>query len=458
MREKNLFDILENAENDSMERLIDKCPEISDEELDRILAMSEKKFRKQMAQVEGTERGSAIKMTKNDDVSGVEVAKRPAWLTPLATAASIVLIAGIAIGSTAMLNRNHKPGGGGGVVTPAVTVTTTSGTGTTPSSTGPKGSVTGTTTTTANASAVTSLVTGGGDTAEETAENALLKPFVGTWIYQASSGNYTVDQGANNIGTVEMRGDGTYTYTENNGNVTTDRFERAVDEIAGTQLVTLVFYDGTAIKFAATYNEGLDQLGIGNGGLERLVRAGSAEASTPSVTASWKTAYKQVLTDFMNTSEYSSESMWDVRDIDNDGVPELLISMGSDHNSGCRIYYYENGSAKIVGQIVIFELGRYGTFLLCNDENLVGFADDDEGEYFADYYSAFIGEFRDNSVQQRKIMSKFSYPEDPQLYYYDVDNNYVSEEEYNAAANNFNSKNWTEVGRQYTFGDFSPLS
>ena len=55
-------------------------------------------------------------------------------------------------------------------------------------------------------------------------------------------------------------------------------------------------------------------------------------------------------------------------------------------------------------------------------------------------------------------MSKFSYPEDPQLYYYDVDNNYVSEEEYNAAANNFNSKNWTEVGRQYTFGDFSPLS
>ena len=51
MREKDLFDILENAENDSMERLIDKCPELSDEQLDRILAMSEKKFRKQMAQV-----------------------------------------------------------------------------------------------------------------------------------------------------------------------------------------------------------------------------------------------------------------------------------------------------------------------------------------------------------------------------------------------------------------------
>ena len=36
MRKKNIFDVLENAENDSMERLIDKCPEISDEQLDRI--------------------------------------------------------------------------------------------------------------------------------------------------------------------------------------------------------------------------------------------------------------------------------------------------------------------------------------------------------------------------------------------------------------------------------------
>ena len=66
MREKDLFDILENAENDSMERLIDKCPELSDEQLDRILAMSEKKFRKQMAQAEGTEREATIKMTKNE--------------------------------------------------------------------------------------------------------------------------------------------------------------------------------------------------------------------------------------------------------------------------------------------------------------------------------------------------------------------------------------------------------
>ncbi|WP_164174920.1 hypothetical protein [Ruminococcus flavefaciens] len=83
MKEKNLFDILENSENDSMERLIDKCPEISDEQLDRIFKMSEKKFRKQRAEKERTERDNTIKMTENDVVEGVEHSKRPVWLTPL---------------------------------------------------------------------------------------------------------------------------------------------------------------------------------------------------------------------------------------------------------------------------------------------------------------------------------------------------------------------------------------
>ncbi|WP_295092598.1 hypothetical protein [Ruminococcus sp.] len=47
MKNKNIFDILENAEYDSMERLIDKCPLISDEQLDKIYVMSEKKFKKE---------------------------------------------------------------------------------------------------------------------------------------------------------------------------------------------------------------------------------------------------------------------------------------------------------------------------------------------------------------------------------------------------------------------------
>jgi len=462
MKDKEIFDILENAEYESMERLIDKCPEIPDEQLDRILAMSEKKFRDKMAAQERTERDNTIKMTENNDVQGVERSRRPAWLAHLTTAASVILIAGIAIGSTFMLRRERKPGGGG-ELPPAVTATTTASdnTGTTLVSSGKDGTVTvTTTTTTADGTAVTSVVPGGeGNNTVTAVENEELKPFVGRWKYQASSGNYTVDMGAENIGTVEIRGDGTYTYTENNGNVTTDRVERSVEEIAGTEFVTLTFYDGSAIKFVASYNEaGSDRLNIGNGGLERLVREGSADANVPEVKSSWKTAYRQVLNDFMNSSEYTQDTGWDVQDLDGNGTPELLISMGTYHEAGVRIYYYENGNANIVGRTVVTSFGRYGTFLLCNDENLVGFTDDTYEESFADNFTAYIGEFQNNFVNQKKIMSKFSYPEDPHSYYYDVDNNYVSEEEYNAALNNFNSKIWTEVGRRYAFGDFSPLN
>ena len=299
------------------------------------------------------------------------------------------------------------------------------------------------------------MVPGSGDTAEETAENALLKPFAGTWVYQASSGNYTVDQGANNIGTVEIRGDGTYTYTENSGNVTSDRVERTVDEIAGTQLVTLVFYDGTAIKFAATYNEGLDQLGIGNGGLERLVRAGSAEASAPSVTASWKTAYKQVLTDFMNTSEYSSESMWDVRDIDNDGVPELLLSRGTYHAAGVRIYYYENGNAVpvLADDGTIAEYGVYGAFMYKPAEHLLGSYNMHMG-----FESCATSSYEGHTITLLHMITNNSGNAGEEAAEYTIDNVQVSKEEYDSARDQWDAMNWIVAGQQYYFTDLSPLS
>ena len=43
MKDKNIFDILENADSDAMNRITDKCPEISDDQLEKILSMSESK-------------------------------------------------------------------------------------------------------------------------------------------------------------------------------------------------------------------------------------------------------------------------------------------------------------------------------------------------------------------------------------------------------------------------------
>lgn len=131
MKEKNLFDILGNSEDDSMKRLADKCPEITDAQLDRLLKDSERKYNMKKKDIEGnrTEKVKDITISETS-VSGVERVKRPVWLAPLCTAASLILIAGIAIGSTALLHRNHgSPDGGDG--DPAITVTTVSDTVTT---------------------------------------------------------------------------------------------------------------------------------------------------------------------------------------------------------------------------------------------------------------------------------------------------------------------------------------
>ena len=455
MKEKNIFDILENAENDSMERLIEKCPEISDEQLDRIFAKSEKKFIKMRAEENGTKRDKNIKMTENDTVEGVEHSRRPAWLAPLSTAASILLIAGIAIGSTVMLKRNNKPSGGGGVA-PAVTVTSSTGTGTNIVSTDKNGSTIKVTTVTTASSADTATVTNTDAANDENTDTSFIDRFVGTWKYQESSVNDLSDQNSiETKGTVQINSDATYTYTDNNGRVTTGKITEFIEEIGGTEIPRLDFSGNNFKVNGAYYVESKPyELHFGNGYAARLLR--SEYEDTHGVASSYDIAYRFVLKDFMNSNQYNSDSRWDLQDLDGDGTPELLISANT--NYGSYIYYFEDGSAHIVGNIVVENFGRNGTFLLCKDENLIGFSEGTYKEYFSDSFSAFIGKFKDHYVQHVQQMGKFAYPEDPQKYYYDVDNEYVSEEEYNAAVNNFNSKNWTEVGRRYSFGDYSPLN
>ena len=122
MKEREMFNVLGNAEEDSMEMLTDKCPEITDAQLDRLLAETERKYKMKKKDNDRTEKDN-INMTENE-VSGVERVSRPAWMMPLITAASVVLVAGIVLGSVVLLNR-HKGGDGGGVDSPMITASTT---------------------------------------------------------------------------------------------------------------------------------------------------------------------------------------------------------------------------------------------------------------------------------------------------------------------------------------------
>ncbi|SHM17737.1 hypothetical protein [Ruminococcus flavefaciens] len=272
MKEKNIFDILGNAEDDSMERLTDKCPEITDAQLEKILSMSEKKYEIKKKEMFGnrTEKDNNIKMTKNDVVEGVERVRRPAWLTPLYSVASLILVAGVVLGAMAFM-RKDKPGKiDTGVINPAVTATTIKVSGTTHVSTDKNGStITTTVTTTAiDGKAKTEVVTVEGGKAV----NEEIKEFVGEWKYQVSASGYnTVDKGAKDNGIVVVHEDGTYTYTDINGNVETGTVKAGVEEFGGSSSRTVNFYKGSEFSFGGYYHEP-DVISIGNGSASRLVR------------------------------------------------------------------------------------------------------------------------------------------------------------------------------------------
>ena len=107
MEKKDIFDMLENAEDELMNDLTDMSPEISDEQLEKLLSVSERNYKVKKEEIERTRKDND--MTDDEDaVSGVDRVKRPVWLTPLLTAASVVLIAGAVLGTAALLKNNRN--------------------------------------------------------------------------------------------------------------------------------------------------------------------------------------------------------------------------------------------------------------------------------------------------------------------------------------------------------------
>lgn len=262
MKNKDLFGILENAENDSMDRLIEKCPEISDEQLDRILEMSERKYNMKSKGTGNTEKN--IRITENNVVEGVERTRRPLWLAPLSMAASLILVAGIAIGSTAIIRKNsRKPDDD-----MMALVTTTSVTATTAEQPASENI----TDTARTAAATTEPVTTEPVTAETPDADPELSIYVGKWRYIVSDTN-NVSADGKEIATVEIRENGTYSYTGSDGSFTKGTVKLNFEEIGGTKIARLDFTSGSPLETANYYDDGShNELHLGNGDSARLVK------------------------------------------------------------------------------------------------------------------------------------------------------------------------------------------
>ena len=105
------------------------------------------------------------------------------------------------------------------------------------------------------------------------ASEAKMSDFIGSWKYQESDGNYTVDISAKDAGTMDINPDGTYKLTYTDGVTETGKVYLGDETIGGTMITVLRFYDGSVLKRTASYLPVRpDELYIGNGGMVRLVR------------------------------------------------------------------------------------------------------------------------------------------------------------------------------------------
>ena len=118
MRKDQGFDMLENADDRTIERL-SEVPVLTEKEKERILKMSKDKLKRRY-RTENIEAG----------VSGVETYRRPKWYSFAALAASLVLVCGI-VGTGVLMNRNGMAPDENENKLPKAAVTTSSVPGTT---------------------------------------------------------------------------------------------------------------------------------------------------------------------------------------------------------------------------------------------------------------------------------------------------------------------------------------
>ncbi|WP_295089632.1 hypothetical protein [Ruminococcus sp.] len=228
----------------------------------------------------------------------------------------------------------------------------------------------------------------------------------------------------------------------------------AMNRIINTASTTLKADDVTTSANSAITTVKADTAAIFESSAEAAMPMKNASNVDKDNTADWKPAYKKTLTNFMNTENFGDMSTWDIQDIDNDGIPELLISEAQTHITGVMLYYYENGNVVPVldDNKKPVHYGAYGGVLICPEECLIGIEDVKQGLHYS-----VMNKYENHELSfvQRTFEDSGAVGKDNVTY--KVNDDAVSEAEYNNAYNEFNSNNWIAVGNQYTFDDLSVL-
>ncbi|MBR1592101.1 MAG: hypothetical protein IJ666_03715 [Ruminococcus sp.] len=187
--------------------------------------------------------------------------------------------------------------------------------------------------------------------------------------------------------------------------------------------------------------------GCQQSGEEEETAEETVKISPRSIVFDWQYVYNSKLTEFMQSSEYSSEqgneSMFELYDITNDGNPELIISPDAGRTTKCDVYTSYNGS--------VHSLGSYGN----NGE--MGYIPD---------MAIVCDEFQGSGFVIGKFLSFVNSEFSEVMTYYDntasaangavithkINDEDVSLPKYDAALKEYRDKYTEQLGRKYTFG------
>lgn len=171
--------------------------------------------------------------------------------------------------------------------------------------------------------------------------------------------------------------------------------------------------------------------------------------SPRTITFEWQEPYKAKLDEFRKSDAYQESnviagSMFDIRDLDSDGTPELIISPSADAGTKCIIYTYYSGKLTEVG-----ETGNNGYITFYYESGLMN--DEFQGDGFV------MGEFR--RIAAGTFFSELTYYNNIDsaakgaVIRHEIDRQEVTLAEYNEKIYGITELPSLSVGRKYTFGD-----
>lgn len=197
----------------------------------------------------------------------------------------------------------------------------------------------------------------------------------------------------------------------------------------------------------------LPLVGCQNSDNSEISEEESAPVSPRSITYDWQDLYEGKIREFMSSEMYSAEdsgdvgkSMFDIHDLDSDGVPELIISPDTSTISKAQIYTVSENALISVG-----EIGNDGIFDFLPQQNLIHSEYEGQGFILGRYAVLEHSEITDFLTYSDNSSSAST----GAVISHEINGEEVTLMQYKNTFAEYNAYTSFEIGRKYTFGDGS---